>query len=306
MKRHIYIIVVCVLLTFTGCQSATTKNQTAVIYTSIYPIQFITEAIVDDTATVLSVFPPGVDAHSFEPTSKTITNIATSDAFIYLGAGMEGFSESTANALQDMDVRFIEIGHYESLFLDAHDDHEDDHGHHHHGDLDPHIWFDPKRMQKMADIITEQLIQQAPEHEQLYRDNLTALNEQLQALDKAYSDVLATKEHKDIVVTHAAYGYWEDRYGINQIPISGLSASDEPSQKSLVQIVETAKAQDIEYILFEQNASHRVAAIIQNYINADVLYLHNLEVLTEKDIEQGEDYFSLMKKNLKTLDQATD
>ena len=47
-----------------------------------------------------------------------------------------------------------------------------------------------------------------------------------------------------------------------------------------------------------------MAEIIQKEINAEPLYLHNLESLTEEDRQNGEDYFSLMKKNLEALDKV--
>ena len=45
---------------------------------------------------------------------------------------------------------------------------------------------------------------------------------------------VANAKTKEILVSHAAYGYWEQRYGLKQIPIAGISASDEPSQKRLL------------------------------------------------------------------------
>lgn len=218
---------------------------------------------------------------------------------------MEGFSESTANALKSSNVTFIEIGMHEELFLtaDAHHAH-DDHDHHH-GDFDPHIWFDPLRMVDMAEIITEQLIELSPRHEELYQNNFALLEEQLLQLDQEFSDRLQMKTNKDIVVSHAAYGYWEERYGIRQIAIRGLSSSSEPSQKALIEIVESANKHNIGYVLFEQNTSDNIAKIIQEHIHADILYIHNLEVLTDQDITNDEDYFSIMRKNLETLDQAT-
>ena len=42
------------------------------------------------------------------------------------------------------------------------------------------------------------------------------------------------RKTKEILVSHLAYGYWEQRYGLKQIPIAGISASDEPSQKHLL------------------------------------------------------------------------
>ena len=40
----------------------------------------------------------------------------------------------------------------------------------------------------------------------------------------------------------------------------------------------------------------KVAQNVQKEINAKPLYLHNLESLTEKDRQNKEDYFSLMRK----------
>ena len=107
-----------------------------------------------------------------------------------------------------------------------------------------------------------------------------------------------------MIVSHAAYGYWEEVYGIHQIPVTGLSPSDEPSQKELEKIIKMANEKQIKYILFEQNVTPKVAEIIQKEINAEPLYLHNLESLTKEDRKNGEDYFSLMRKNLETLDKA--
>ena len=54
-----------------------------------------------------------------------------------------------------------------------------------------------------------------------------------------------------MIVSHAAYGYWEEVYGNHQIPVTGLSPSDEPSQKELEKIIQMANEKQIKYILFE-------------------------------------------------------
>nr|WP_307479900.1 zinc ABC transporter substrate-binding protein [Cytobacillus purgationiresistens] len=42
-----------------------------------------------------------------------------------------------------------------------------------------------------------------------------------------------------MIVPHAAFGYWEERYGVKQIAISGLSSEEEPSQKELIRLRNT-------------------------------------------------------------------
>ncbi|WP_249871208.1 metal ABC transporter solute-binding protein, Zn/Mn family [Oceanobacillus saliphilus] len=343
------ILVLFFSIIIAGCSSANDVSShqgedQLEIYTSIYPIQYAVERIGGDTVSAKTVYPPGVDAHTYEPTTKDMTTIADSTAFIYMGAGMEGFAESAAAALASQDVTLIEIGVHDELYHtgtrteDGHDEHsthsededghtEDEHAHdnhsdhsdeehdeseeadshdgHNHGDQDPHIWIDPLRMIAMAEIIKNELVIVNPEEEALYNENFAALEAELHELDENYQDVLGTKKDKHILVSHAAFGYWEDRYGIEQIAINGLSSSNEPSQRELTEIIDQAREYDLDYIIFEQNSSNRVSEVIQGEIGVDSLTIHNLSVLTEEDINNDEDYISLMNYNLEILDIAT-
>ncbi|MBY7144018.1 zinc ABC transporter substrate-binding protein [Virgibacillus sp. NKC19-3] len=310
------IILITIGIVAVGCSSsdgASDDNEGLKLYASVYPIQYAIERIGGQTVTVESVYPPGVDAHTYEPTSKDMTSIANSDAFMYMGAGMEGFAETAAEALATQDVRLVEIGQQEELFhtdepeKDGNADESDNHSHdgHNHGDHDPHIWIDPQRMIDMAAIIRDELIDLNPDQAELYNDNFNTLEKDLIELDENYNETLQANDNKKILVSHAAYGYWEERYGIEQIAINGLSSSNEPSQKELTQIIDQAEKHNLDYIIFEQNSSNRVSEIIQEQIGTESLTIHNLSVLTDTDIENNEDYLSLMEKNLEILNKAT-
>jgi zinc transport system substrate-binding protein len=285
--------------------SKETSEKQLEIYTSLYPIQYAVERIGGDTVTTHSVYPPGADAHTYEPSSKEIVAIAKSDAFFYLGAGMEAFSETVADSLASQDVHLVEIGEKKDLFIkEEHHDDGEEHGQHHHGDLDPHIWLDPLRLLEVSDIVKEELISLNPQAKEAYEKNFASLQEDLTELDKQFIAVLENKKNKHILVSHAAYGYWEDRYGIEQIAVNGLSSSNEPSQKELTNIINRTKEYGLDYIFFEQNVSNRVSEIIQAEIGAKSAVIHNLEVLTEEDMDKNEDYITLMERNLDVLDKA--
>ena len=306
LKRIVAFILLIFILTACSSNDANKNDDRLHIYTSIYPLQYIVGELAGDKAVTESVYPPGVDAHTYEPTSREITQLADGDAFVYIGAGMEGFAETMADALNNQDISFIEIGQQETLFQDSkHDDHDHEDGHEHHGDLDPHIWLDPVRMIQIAELITNELVELQPENKDVFLENLSTFTEKMTVLDEKFAATLEDNAHHEILVSHAAYGYWEQRYGIEQIPISGLSSSNEPSQKELASIAKLAKDKDIKYVIFEQAGSNRIATIIQEHIEAEPLYIHNLEVLTEEDIENDKNYLSLMENNLKVLDKAT-
>lgn len=291
------------LILVTGCQvNKQYSDREPLIYTSIYPIEFIVERLTEDFATSKSIFPPGVDAHTYEPTIKDILAIADGKVFIFLGEGMEGSADKISQALYDSPVKLIELTKYPEIFIPSNDD---KHDHHLHGDYDPHIWFDPERMITLSELVKNELVELFPSKHELITNNFVQLSDELSELDREFQKRLQVKQNPSIIVSHAAYGYWEHKYNIKQIPISGISSTDEPSQKALAHLVELANDHNLEYVLFEKTASNRLATIVQEEIGANALYIHNLETLLPEDIKQNEDYFSLMRKNLNILDQAT-
>lgn len=291
MKRFIFISFILLFLASCG-KTNETKSSTHKIYTTIYPIHFLVTELVHDDIKVVTVYPPGVDAHTYEPTIREMIDIASGDAFFYLGEELETFTNKAKSALKNSDVSFIEIGKYEGIFSSDS------------VDADPHFWFDPLRMIIAANMISEQLSELYPEDKQVFQENLNELTKDLTTLDEQFAKSLAKTDKREIIVSHGAYKYWEERYGIRQIPISGITATDEPSQKELTNLIQSAKEKNISYVLFEQNATNKIAEIIQEELDAKRLFIHNLEVLVDDDIENEENYFSLMKHNLQQLEKA--
>jgi zinc transport system substrate-binding protein len=308
------------MMSIVGCSSNTASNgekaenskeDQLIIYTTIFPLQYFTKKIGGDHVLVESVFPPNADAHTYEPTTKQMVKMAEADLFIYTGIGLEGFAEKAHETLETENVKVIKAGDGIELIKskdeDEHaDKHEDEHTdeHTHHDDLDPHVWLDPVLAVQLAENIKNALVELKPEAKKDFEENFEQLKEQLNDLDQQFKDVVQNAERSEIVVSHAAYGYWENRYGILQIYISGLSPTSEPSQKELAEIIEFAKKHNIKYVIFEQNVSNNIANIVQSELGAEALTLHNLESITEEEMKNGEDYFSLMKQNLETLKKA--
>ncbi|MFD1707801.1 metal ABC transporter solute-binding protein, Zn/Mn family [Siminovitchia sediminis] len=298
-------------LLFAGCNGGTVSdqednNEKLTVYTTIFPIEDFAKKIGGNHVEVQSVYPPGADAHTYEPSVKKMMSIAEADLLMYNGAGLESFIEKIDNTLKDENVVKVEVS--EEIELLAGKDGEE-HGHessneHHHHDLDPHIWIDPEKAIMMADHIKNALIEEKPSAQSEFEHNFKELKTRLEQLDTQFRAVVDSASRKEILVSHAAYGYWEHRYGIKQISITGLSSENEPSQKQLQHIIETVKDRQIQYLIYDQNPKTKVAETIQKETGTDALTLHNLEYITEEDKQNREDYFSIMEKNIDTLKKA--
>ncbi|WP_163652650.1 metal ABC transporter substrate-binding protein [Listeria sp. PSOL-1] len=306
LKKWLFIApLLILLLVLTACSTEkqhTRGSDQLSIYTSVYPIKYLAEQIGGKTVDVHSIYPPGSDAHSFEPTQQDMMKLADSDFFFYIGLGMEGFVTKAKETLKNDHVHFVPLA--EKLDLPPDPTVKKDEDDHHHGDINPHVWLNPVYMESMAAIVRDQLIKAKPDQKTVFEKNYQETISKLKKLDQSFREVTKTAKHKDFVVPHAAYTYWETEYGLKQIPIAGIETSDEPSQKKLQQIVETIKAKKIPYLLLEQNTHSKIANVIQQETNTKTLKLHNLETLTQKDIDQKRDYISIMNDNLKALKKA--
>lgn len=509
-KLKFFLLIVAAVSIMAACQNDTASEDTDLtIYTTVYPLEYIAGEIGGDTVDVSSVYPPGADGHSYEPTMQEMTQYADGDAFFYVGDNMEAFSDSIASALGDQDVHLVGLSEHEKLFQSHNHEHEgddseeateedpsvslegvqdhyhtgdtieltaeynggtdhfhwytrasedddwsevsgeyhdeieleateeigqvkaeqfdhnhevltesepvdiiiDDHeedgeahheedsnnasetdsgenlevdglaGHYHTGDTvelsvetaedydhfqwytlspededwsesdqpdesvfegeatdelaqvkvaavdedgeiieeadpvdiiiddhednDPHIWIDPIKMVEVAEIVRDEMIELNPEEEALYTENFESLKENLEALDQEFSDTLDNGEEKHIIVPHAAFGYWE-KYGVEQIPVTGYTMTDEPSQRQLGELINTADEYNLDYVLYEQNNEGNISRVIQDEIGAEAEVIHNMEVRTDEDIDNNEDYISLMQRNLETLVRVTE
>ncbi|MDX8366616.1 metal ABC transporter solute-binding protein, Zn/Mn family [Cytobacillus sp. IB215665] len=324
LLNRVYVIAIMIMLVLVGCSNqnsntvttSPTNDETLQIYTTLYPLEDFTKKIGQEHVEVVSVIPAGADAHTFEPTPKKMIEIANANLFIYSSNQLENYVDSMKDALEKENVKFVatadklmneEQNHSEEEENHSEEEkpeeneHEDSDHDQHDDDLNPHVWLDPTFAIELAEEIKDALAALKPEAKDDFENNFLLLKEKLTKLDHQLQTTIEQAERREILVSHAAYSYWESRYGINQIAVAGISSTNEPSQKQLAEIIETANEHQIKYILLEQNVKPKVTDVIKNELNATPLQIHNLSVLTDNDITNGEDYFSLMEKNLETL-----
>lgn len=315
-------------------QDATSEEQLS-IYTTVYPLEYFTERIGGDLVNVQSVYPPGADEHTYEPSQQDMIKFAEADKLFAIGLGLESFIPNAKKTLENQDVEIVELadfisddallegenhseeehaeeGHSEEEHGHSEDGHSeeehaeeaDSHAGHDHGALDPHLWISPTLSAELAKSILNELIEASPENEEEFTANFEALEADLAALDESFTTMVNEAERDTFFVSHAAFGYWVKDYGLQQVAVAGLSTQDEPSQKELAAIVDQAKEQQISFILTEQNVSSKLTDIIRTEVGAETLPLHNLGVRTDKDIKNGDDYLTLMERNIETLKTA--
>ena len=101
-------------------------------------------------------------------------------------------------------------------------------------------------------------------------------------------------------MSHEAFGYLCDAYGLNQVGIEGISPDSEPDPARMAQIQDFVTEHQVKVIFSEELVSPKVAQAIA----ARVETLSPLEGLTDEQLTAGEDYFSVMEQSLASLKDA--
>ena len=197
---------------------------------------------------------------------------------------------------------------------DEDDDHEDedDHAHemdehgHDHGELDPHMWLDPELAAVQVERIRDALIELDPGNADTYRANTSALAGELEALDSEIAAGLGVCQHDHFVTSHAAYGYLAARYGIEQIPVAGLSPEVEPSPRELAEISDQIAELGLKYVMVEPVLSDQLTQALAREHDIELIAIHAIESVTQAELDAHNDYFGLMRDNLANLVLALD
>ncbi|XGZ03707.1 metal ABC transporter solute-binding protein, Zn/Mn family [Paenibacillus sp. RS8] len=326
MKSRISLLILAMVLVFTltacGPKSSGSIVEGKVnVVTTFYPIYEFTREIGGDDINAINLLPVGVEPHDWTPRSQDIVNTSKAQLFLYNGAGLEGWVPNFLKGLDSSSkVEAVEVSKGIDLIMTDEDDghdhggsseedhHEDDADHNSHsGDslhTDPHTWVSPKSAIIMARNIKDSLQSVDPEHKDGYEERYNKLAERLQALDSKFEQELTKLPNHEIVVSHQAFSYLARDYGLEQHAIMGLSPDAEPRGQDLVNLAKLVKDEDIKYIFFEELVSDKLAKTLAAEAGVSTMVLNPVEGLTAEQEKNGDNYFTLMEKNLQNLIMA--
>ena len=291
-RRLAFLTILCVLgVCLSGCGKQETRESGLVVYTSIYPVYDFTVKIAGDNATVENLVPAGVEPHDFEMGTQDVVKLSEADMLIYSGAGMENWVDKTLETLGSDAPKAVEASQGISLLS------EDE-------TADPHVWLDPTNAVSMMENIKNALCELDSAHADSYEANYEKYKAELMHLNESYRNTLSQVSGHDIVVSHASFGYLCAAYGLTQKPIEGLMADSEPDPATMSEIITFMKENNIRYIFDEELINNKVVDTISGETGAVVEILDPIEGLSEARMEAGEDYFSIMEKNLSVLEKA--
>lgn len=266
------------------------------VVASFYPIYFLSERIAGERADVRNIVPAGAEPHDYEPTAQDMALLEKSGLIVLNGGGLESWEGDLRKNIGGNTHVIVAGEGLTNREMTGEESEE--------LTTDPHVWVDPVLAEKMAETIERGFATADPENAAYYRGNADQLIGDLNRIDEAYRSGLAECAEKNIITSHAAFGYLAAEYGFNQVPIAGLSPDAEPSPAKLADIAKFARENNVRYIFFESLASPKLSQTIASEVGAETLVLNPIEGLSPDEESEGKDYLSILSENLKNLQIA--
>jgi zinc transport system substrate-binding protein len=261
------------------------------VIAAFYPLEFVAAEVVG-SANVTNLSPPGVEPHDLELAPSQVRSLAEADLVVFIGDGFQPAVEEVIGELQG--TPSIDALETQDDLIEAGDSQNEE------GASDPHVWLDPARLASLGNAIAREMANIDSDNADVYRSNAEKLENALDKLDEEYSTALADCERNELVVSHEAFGYLTERYGLEQIGVSGIDPESEPSPGRVAEVAEFAREHEATTIFFEEQVAPDIAQIIADETAAEVEVLDPLEF----EPEGGADYFDVMRSNLNSISKA--
>ena len=277
-----------VLVASTGCGALADDSGKVRVAAGFYPLAYAAQRVGGDLVEVTNLTQPGAEPHDLELTIKEAVSIAEADVVVYEKGFQPAVDDGVSQDAEGATLDAAKVAHLQP-FADQTDQ------------TDPHFWQDPARLADVADALATELGRADPAHRATYDANAAHLRRDLATLDHQYAAGLADCERHTIVASHDAFGYLS-KYGLRVEPITGLSPDAEPTPGDLKRLQDLIRSDGITTVFSESLVSPKMADTLAHDLGIESKVLDPIEGLS--DATAGEDYLSLMRHNLSTLEQA--
>jgi zinc/manganese transport system substrate-binding protein len=206
---------------------------------------------------VVSLVGPDQDAHVFQPAPADIKKVSAAKVLVLNGLGLEGWMSRIDKAANFRGVTVVASRGIATRQAPEEEHAEDGHDH---GEVDPHAWHDPSRVQAYIKNISAGLIQADPAGKAEYQRRAADYAAKVQALDdwakKQFATVPLAK--RKMLTSHDAFGYMGEHYRLKVLAIQGVSTEAEASAKGVAQLVRQVRKENVTAIFMENMSDKRL------------------------------------------------
>lgn len=283
MKKVLVLCLTC-LLFLCGCLKRDTMEDIT-IYTSYYPLEYITNALYGNNSKVYSIYPDGTNPNDTTLTEKQLSDYSNGSLFIFSGLSNE------KNYLYDMlknnkDLKIIDS----TLSMQTNEEY---------GNRIEELWLDPNNLLMIARNIKDGLDEYINNYylKNEIENNYSNLKIELSQMSANLHLIAETADNPTLVVSSDVFKFLEN-YGFT---IYSLEKNDEKTIKIVSNLMRNKKINYI-FLLSSDEETETIKKLNETYGTKLVIF-NSLATISVDDRNDKKDYLSIMKENINLIKQ---
>lgn|SRR5574344_632382 len=281
-KKLLILLLMLVMIIPTGCSIKRDSMEDITIYTSSYPIEYITKALYGNHSTVKNIYPNGIVNNSYTLTDEQIKQYSKSSLFIFNGLGTEkSYIEPMLNDNSNLKI----IDSTKSITYDYGEE---------------ELWLNPSNILMMTQNIKNGL-EEYISNQYLKNDietNYQSLKLTISKLEAKIYLMVEDADNTNIVVGNDSLEFLS-KYGLT---VYSVEDTNNLTDKTIETVKKMANNKQISYIFMfnNDNSNDTIDTLVKTY-GLKIVYLNDLSNLSDTDRKNNKDYVSVMNDNIDAL-----
>lgn len=286
MKRKIltFLLIISTIL-LTGCIKRDDMEGIDII-TTIYPIEYVTKRLYQDNANITSIYPHGVNIEEYKLTNKQLKDFSNNDLLIYNGNSNDR-EYATIILEKNKNIKIIDASYGLEETYSKSD-----------------IWLNPSNILMLAQNIKQELSDYIdnPYLKQEIENNYKLLKLDISELDTELNRTAKNSNNKKIISYDESLKFLE-KYGFEVINLTSENKEIDSNIKLATSLLNN---NSLSYIFVnEWTKDEKLVNKLIEETSCKKIIFKNLATITDEDINQNEDYISIMNYNISNLKEET-
>ncbi len=223
---------------------------------SVAPQAYIVERVGGRRVSVQVMIPPGVAPPGYAPGPRQLASLSDSHLYVLVGHPAFVFEAVHMRPFLDRHPEIRTVRMFETS-----------------GGVDPvgdpHVWLDPRLVQRAARDIARALGAVQRQYETEFRGNLRDFLDEVEALDLEIQQRFEGLPRRRLLVAHPAWGHFAHHYGLEQVAIE--SEGKEPVARQLIPLIERERRAGTHIVFVQPGFPRKSAELIAREIGGELV-----------------------------------
>ena len=286
LKKLSLLLIIPLLITGCNLNISNDSMENIEIYTTIYPINYLTNYLYGEHSKIHSIYPAGVDVDNYKLSKRKLKEYSNSDLFIFNSLDIDkDYAVEMINKNSKLKVIDVSLGMKFDKSVEE-------------------FWLDPSNYLMMAQNIKDGLLEYINNPYLVSNKDKTGIEDKFEDLkydiskiDASLKEVVNNASYKTIVTDTDILKYLE-KYGITVI---SLEENESLSSNTLSEVDKLISENKIKYIYSTKEETNSTA---KNLIDKNKLELITINTMRSVDggiTNSNDNYITIMNNNIDLL-----